>query len=86
MFAVPRFRKDVGSCCVAHVRQVGETHMEPNLIEKLAPGWLHLLIHHDFIDGQVKGPARRDGSQGAFEREASLGKFLPSEGHPSSGG
>jgi len=31
--AVPCFREDVGSCCVAHVRQVGEAHVEPNLIE-----------------------------------------------------
>ena len=66
--AVPHFREDVGSCCVAHVRQVCEAHVEPNLIEKLATGWLHLLVHHDFIDGHVEGPAWRDGSQGAFER------------------
>jgi len=66
--AVPRFREDVGSCCVAHVRQVCEAHVESNLIEKLAPGWLYLLIHHDFIDGKVEGPAWRNGSQGAFER------------------
>jgi len=33
VLAVPCFREDVGSCCVAHVRQVGEAHVEPNLIE-----------------------------------------------------
>ena len=67
-FAVPCFREDVGSGCVAHVRQVRVAHVEPNLIEKLAPGWLHLLIHHDFVDGQVEGPAQRNGGQGAFEQ------------------
>jgi len=33
VLAVPCFREDVGSCCVAHVRQVGEAHVESNLIE-----------------------------------------------------
>ena len=68
VLAVPRFREDVGSCCVAHVRQVCEAHEEPNFIEELAAGWLNLFIHHDFIDGKVESPAWRDGSQGAFER------------------
>jgi len=49
--AVPRFRKDVGSCCVAHVRQVSEAHEEPDFIEEPAAGWLDLFLHHDFIDG-----------------------------------
>jgi len=49
--AVPRFRKDVGSCCVAHVRQVGEAHEEPDFVEELAAGWLDLIVHQDFIDG-----------------------------------
>ena len=31
--AVPCFWEDVGSCCIAHVRQVGEAHVESNLIE-----------------------------------------------------
>ena len=51
--AVPRFRKDVGSCCVAHVRQVGEAHEEPDFVEELAAGWLDLFVHQDFIDGEV---------------------------------
>jgi len=38
--AVPHFREDVDSCCVAHVRQVGYAHVEPNLIEQLATRWL----------------------------------------------
>jgi len=65
--AVPCFREDVGSCCVAHVRQVGEAHVEPNLIEQLATGWLQLLACHDFIDRQIKDPTWRNGSQGALE-------------------
>jgi len=66
--AGPCFREDVGSCCVAHVRQVSEAHEEPNFVEELAAGWIDFFIHHDFIDGKVKSPAWGDGSQGAFER------------------
>jgi len=83
--AIPHFWEDVGSCYIAHIRQVGDSHVELDLIEELVAGWLPLFSHHDLIDGQVEGSTWRNGGQGAFEQQAGLGLFLPSEGHPSSG-
>ena len=65
--AVPHVQEDVGACCIAHVRQAGDSHVEPDLIEELATGQLPLFFHHDLVDGQVKGSTWGDGSQGAFE-------------------
>jgi len=63
----------------------GDSHVEPDLIEELVAGWLPFLSHHNLVDGQIEGSTRRNGSQGAFEPQAGLRQFLPSEGHPSSG-
>jgi len=65
--AVPHFWQDVGSCFIAQVRQMSDSHMQLDLIEELVTGQLPLLSHHDLVDGQIRGPPLRNGGQRAFQ-------------------
>jgi len=68
---VPHTRENVGSCCIAHVRQVlvGDSHVKPDLIEELVTGWLPLFSHRDLVDGQVEGSTWQNGGEGALSNK-----------------